>query len=194
MRNLASVLTSFSVVLVVFGSSLCGAAEIWTGPRIVFEKAAFTDPSDPANQDRITDNVWITRGGSAGIFNIASEAFYENFVSPADTEWAIGTTSDLGIPDFLEFENWQDTIGIGTVVNGPPTFNEQRIDLVMHLITDDIYIDVAFTSWGVQPSSGAFFTYERSTPVVPEPGTLALLAMVPAVVGLTRFRFSARVN
>ena len=45
-----------------------------------------------ANQDRITDNVWLTRANTRGIFNIKTESNYTDNMSPADTEWAFGTT------------------------------------------------------------------------------------------------------
>ena len=41
-------------------------ATIWTGSTITFSKAAGADITDAANQDRITDNVWITRGNGGG--------------------------------------------------------------------------------------------------------------------------------
>ena len=52
-----------------------------------FTKIDYTDWTQPENQDRITDNVWITRGGFWGIFNIQSEIYYSPLSSPADTEW-----------------------------------------------------------------------------------------------------------
>ncbi|MEX2080122.1 MAG: hypothetical protein WEC33_00775, partial [Dehalococcoidia bacterium] len=45
------------------------AATIWTGPKITFSKAATANPNDPANQDRMTPAVWITRGNTMGIYN-----------------------------------------------------------------------------------------------------------------------------
>ena len=104
------------------------------------------------NQDRITNNVWITRANNQGIFNIVTETNYTDFSSPADTEWAIGTTANIGS---LTFQNWEDTSG-----SNPPSLVNQ--DMVVHLITDDIYIDIKFTSWQ-SGGAGGGFTYERST-------------------------------
>ena len=70
------------------------APVVWTGPTISFSKVGSADPLLAANQDRLTDNVWITRGGAAagGIYNIAPgmETEYDQvtFISPADTRWA----------------------------------------------------------------------------------------------------------
>src|SRR5258705_13940395 len=63
------------------------AATIWTGPPTTFSKADGADPTQAANQDRLTPNVWITRGNFQGLYNAKSEAGYGSS-SPAGTEWA----------------------------------------------------------------------------------------------------------
>jgi hypothetical protein len=128
------------------------AQTIWTGSTLTFSKENNTDWTLEANQDRITNNVWITRANNQGIFNIVTEANYTDFSSPSDTEWAIGTTANIGS---LTFQNWEDTSG-----SNPPSLVNQ--DMVVHLITDDIYIDIKFTSWQ-SGGAGGGFTYERST-------------------------------
>ena len=40
---------------------LAGAQEIWSGRTYVFEKADYADWTQPENQDRLTERVWITR-------------------------------------------------------------------------------------------------------------------------------------
>ena len=125
---------------------------IWSGPSLTFTKNNGADPTLEANQDRITDNVWITRGNSGGqIYNarVASQADKSN--SPLDTEWAIGTTADI---DNLIFAPFRTTVRPRTAPGE---------SLVLHLITDDIYIDVEFISWTSGSSSGGGFSYERST-------------------------------
>lgn len=126
---------------------------IWTGSKIVFTKPNFADISLPKNQDRITDNVWITRADFQGIFNIKSEpAGYLHFFSPADTEWVFGTTADLCN---LVFESWEDTIeSVPIVISNK--------NMVVHLITDNIYIDIKFLTWQCCGQGGGF-SYERST-------------------------------
>ena len=155
------------VVLVVApGAEPLQAAEVWTGPRISFSKAAGADPTLESNQDRITSNVWITRSDNMGLFNAKSETGYVFDYSPADTEWSYGTTADLGSLTFL---NWRGAVG-----SNPPTSLGQ--DMVLHLISDDIYLDIKFLSWGVEPPSGGYFSYERSTPI-PEPATAGLVLL-----------------
>ena len=125
---------------------------IWTGATIVFTKDDSANPTAEANQDRITDQVWIARGNSRGIYNANSESGYVGNVSPAGTEWAFGTTSDLCS---LTFESWEEVHG------GAPqsTINQ---DMVLHLISEDIYIDIKFLSWTCCGDGGGF-SYQRST-------------------------------
>ncbi|MCB9267649.1 MAG: T9SS type A sorting domain-containing protein [Lewinellaceae bacterium] len=125
---------------------------IWDGPKITFTKADNADFTLEENQDRITDNVWITRGTTMGIYNIRLENSYVMHSSPEDTEWAFGTTGDL---PGLTFDNWQTT-----VESNPPGMVDR--DMVLHLISEDIYIDVRFLSWSVGAAGGGF-RYERST-------------------------------
>ena len=46
---------------------------VWSSPASTFAKSGddTTDPTDPLNQDRLTNNVWLTRAGFEGMFNIA---------------------------------------------------------------------------------------------------------------------------
>jgi hypothetical protein len=147
----------YTLLICAFAGSL-SAQTIWTGPTITFVKENFTDVTLEENQDRITDIVWITRGNSQGIFNAFSESQYTDFSSPADTEWAFGTTEDI---DGLTFDDWESTHGSNPITN---MLNQ---DMVVHLITDDIYIDIKFTAWqqglGQGQPGGGGFTYERSS-------------------------------
>lgn len=128
------------------------AQTIWNGPITTFSKPNNADWNLQANQDRITSNVWITRKTTQGIFNINQEFGYSS-TSPEDTQWAFGTTSILGS---LTFANW-----VVTIANNPPGMVGQ--DMVVHLITDDIYIDIKFTSWSQGSLAGGGFSYQRST-------------------------------
>jgi hypothetical protein len=124
---------------------------VWRGTKITFTKTDESDPNLEANQDRITDNVWITRGNNGGqIFNIKSETDATPNTSPADTEWALGTLDEI---ESLTFQPFRETVGKPKSVEGK--------DLVLHLITDDIYIGVKFLSWSEGKKGG--FSYERTT-------------------------------
>lgn len=134
-----------------------GAQTIWTGPTMTFTKTNYTDWTLEVNQDRITDNVWITRANNQGIFNIKIEGSADPCSSsndiPGDTEWAYGTTANY---DTLTYSTLGDLIGcnFANIVDGQ--------DMVMHLITDDVYIDIKFTFWQ-SGNNGGGFAYERST-------------------------------
>ena len=125
---------------------------IWKGDLLLFEKIDDSDPSDPSNQDRISDNVWITRNNDGGqIYNIAEENTAVKGKSPIGTKWAIGNLDEIGN---LNFESFRSTVGKPKDVVGK--------NLVMYLSEDDIYLSVKFKSWSQGQKGG--FSYERSTP------------------------------
>jgi hypothetical protein len=146
---------------------------VWSGPTITFTKMGFdpTDTTDPLNQDRLTNNVWLTRGGSEGIFNVAPgrEAAYIRYTSPADTQWATSVMSantgkTIAAANWaqLSFTDWAPSYG------GPGSALGANItthNAVVHLLTDDIYLDLSFSFF----TSGGDFTYTRSTPAVAVP-------------------------
>lgn len=146
---------NFTILMTITSLLICinnlNAQTIWTGPTMTFTKADNVDWTLEENQDRITPNVWITRANSQGIFNIVTETNYLEKFSPQDTRWAFGTTANYLI---LSYDPWEETIGT------PPQMMDQ--DMVVHLITDDIYIDIKFTAW-TGGGNGGGFTYVRST-------------------------------
>ena len=77
------------LLAIVSGRFACDRADR-CGPGIATASLKSTFyPTVPTNQDRITSNVWITRGNHNGghIFNIHDETGYAA-TSPAGTEWA----------------------------------------------------------------------------------------------------------
>ncbi len=123
---------------------------IWDGPTITFNKADGADPTLQENQDRITSNVWITRGDNIQIYNIVKESVADKENSPVGTLWALGTLSQI---ESLSFSKFRATVGSPKDVVGK--------NLVMYLIDDNIYLSVKFTSWSQKLKGG--FSYERST-------------------------------
>ncbi|MEM9305494.1 MAG: thrombospondin type 3 repeat-containing protein [Pseudomonadota bacterium] len=152
-----AVLVSWVVV-----TSTAHGAEIWGGFSFEFGVEAFADPSLAENQDRLTDGVWLTRGNVRGIYNAAQEDFVRDD-SPADTRWAFaglnGNPAEISAVRFsdLNFEVWRDALG----GNGNLRDNILNRAGVMHLISDDIYIDVRFIEWAVGSDAGGSFTYLR---------------------------------
>jgi len=140
-----SMAKSFELMLVGEG------ATVWAGPVITFANTCAL-----CSTDQITPNVGITRGESSGIFNAVTEtqSAGKEGMSPTDTEWAYGTTAELGE---LEFQPWFAWLGF----KSPSRSVDQ--DAVLHLIADNVYIDIRFTSWVDGQGSGGF-SYTRTTP------------------------------
>ncbi|MGB1433651.1 MAG: T9SS type A sorting domain-containing protein, partial [Flavobacteriaceae bacterium] len=142
---------------------ICFSQTVWDGDNVTFSKSDGADFNQAANQDRITDDVWLTRGSGGGLFNIKNESSYSEGVSPSQTLWAIGETSD----NDLVFENFRDFYGLGG--NRPPTNTQIVLKLTQGTMqeSDDIHIDLTFTSWtgggGGQNGGGGGFSYTRST-------------------------------
>ena len=124
-----------------------GSSVIWTGEKITFSKLALGDA------DALTSNVTLKRGANSGLYNNVSET--ENTsISPADTRWAYGTTQDD--LSSLSFDTFKNAVGQGNQGNKPPMGS----DLVLHLVTDDIYMDITFLTW----ETNGNYSYERSSP------------------------------
>jgi hypothetical protein len=141
-----------------------GAQTVWSGYDFSFAKANGTDHTLPENQDRITSNIWLSRAITQGLFNVASETSWD-LTSPIDTEWA----TDLNNPEEtiaatnwaeLTFDPWISSYG-GTLSGQLPSRLIGR-NAVVHLISDNIYLDLRFTAW--TQGSGGGFAYLRALP------------------------------
>lgn len=138
----------------LYGALATRAATLWTGPTISFVNLPGSDPTQATNQDRMTPDVWITRGTTLGIYNAALESGFTHFFSPANTEWSDGTLADYASLSYTNWDGWAKVLH-----TGPPS--TVGVNAVVHLISDDIYLGLTFTSWG---GSGGGFAYTRSTP------------------------------
>ena len=157
MKKLLILLSSILILISVSCSSeedeIMGdtsSSNIWSGPMVQFSKKDGADFSQESNQDRITSNVWITRGNGGQIFNIAKENSANKANSPAGTLWAKGNVNNI---DNLTFEPFREAVGQPKDVVGS--------GLVLYLVDDDIYLSVKFTSWSQGQKGG--FAYERSS-------------------------------
>ena len=178
-------------LLLLLGLLVSGAAQaasVFTGLDIDFTKDPFADPQLAENQDELTPGVVLTRGDVQGLFNIALESAFGNG-SPADTRWAFadlnGNPADISALDFdsLVFDDWEDALG------GRGALASNILDRigVVHLITDDIYLEILFTDWGQGGGAGGSFSYVRSDlSAIPLPAALPLL--LSGLLGLGVFR------
>ena len=183
-------------ILAAASLSMAGTAAasplVWNGPASDFAKAAGSDPTLAANQDRITDGVWLTRATLGGIYNAApapagpGEIFF-GIGSPAGTEWAFsGLDSNPSGAAFgashygdLHFTDWANALG----GSGFLQFNILDRPGVLHLKGEDVYLDITFTAFGSGrsfPSTAGGFAYTRAT-ASPVPVPAALLLFAPAL-------------
>jgi len=163
MNGTAHSIRSISSSVLLLLAISARAATVWDGPTISFTKSNYANPLLAENQDRLTANVWITRGSSQGLFNAKTESSFTHYLSPAGTEWANGSLENYATLSYTDWNHWAKGVN-------PNPYATVGVQAVLHLIPDDIYLSVQFTSWtGGDPdlgfSFGGGFSYLRSTPV-----------------------------
>ncbi len=132
------------------------AATLWTGPNIGFYHAF------DGLADEMTTNVIITRGSSDGLYNSFLESGATPGLSPAGTLWAQGfLTNNLNVLTNMSYGPCPLEAG-----NHPP--NYIGTTFVVHLLTNDIYLELTLTNWGGEGGAPGqqTFGYIRSTPAV----------------------------
>jgi hypothetical protein len=179
---------TLSIFLALFfirtGTDSLKAATLWGGPPVTFTKAPFADPTQAGSQDRLTANVWLTRGNVAGLYNAKAEAFYTANFSPQDTEWAFGVLSNYASLTYTNWERW-----FGGAIGGGPSSTVDK-DAVLHLKTDDIYLAIKFLTWDdAHNDPGGGFSYVRSSPGGSSTPAASVL-INPTVTAGESFRFS----
>ena len=158
------------------------AQQVWSGYSYTFTKTAGSSDTLPQNQDAIFPDVKLTRGSTGGLINIAVESFYSGVSSPAGTQWATGLMAansgkaiDAANWGQLTFTDWIDAFGgahtAGSEIAGTPA--------VLHLVNDNVYLDIEFTSWTAGDNGN--FSYTRAIAPVPEPSSALLTAVALAL-------------
>ena len=162
-RRLTSpILAAFLGLAALAAPLQASAATVWTGPTITYTQTS-PYPNPPGDRDQLTAKVSLTREVTSGLFNGVSEGSYTHFSSPADTEWAVGSLADYAT---LSYASWEATGG------GRPVINLPGQALVVHLISDDIYLSLTFTALGGHFAGG--FSYQRSTPAGANPPSVTI--------------------
>jgi hypothetical protein len=135
--------------------SSANASTIWNGPNIGFYHAS----SDGDPVDTLTTIVKLTRStGGGGLYNSAIETGAASGISPKGTAWATGTLAQFTNGVVLTFGACPLEAG-----HHPPGFIGTTY--VVHLITNDIYLQLTLTNWGGTSGIGdKSFGYIRSTP------------------------------
>lgn len=150
LRNFSSWLL-FLLFISIAPTAQSQSKGVWKGDKMTFTKANSATWTNAANQDRINDTCWLTRANDRGLFNIRVESSYSNNLSPRNTKWAYGTTSNLSS---LTFNDWERTNN-----SSPPSMVNK--DMVLLIVSDSIYIDIKFTKWTA--GGGGGFEYVRAT-------------------------------
>ena len=119
--------------------------------EVVFTKQDSADWTLPENQDRIAENVWITRKHNQSIFNIAQEDGYSGSNgSPLGTLWAYSSTENAQISDFTSFVTMHG--------GNPQSIINDTVSL--YLPDYERYFDLVFLSFS-GGNSGGGFSYMR---------------------------------
>ena len=129
--------------------------EVTDESKIRFTKSANSDWQLAENQDRITSNVWLTRRSQGLLFNAKVESVH-NGSGPKGTKWFLGSLEDCSEEQLrsLEFVSMKSASNSRMRDAPGKTF-------IVHLVEDDIFIELLFHSWG-NKSEGGGFSYSRT--------------------------------
>jgi len=163
---------SLLLFIIVGMAQVSSAQHVWSSANgtTTFTKQAFADWKLADNQDRISDSVWITRASTQSIFNIRKDTSYKTD-APSGTMWAFGRTDSFAAHTYKTFVSLSGGSPQGLVGK----------DLVLHLVAENIYLDVKFLSYA-GGNTGGSFSYIRaaanggvtSVPVTSAPARFAL--------------------
>ncbi len=151
--DITRIVTLLAITLFFAQTAAYAEPVVCTGPKKLFSKEGFADHLLPESQDQISENTKLTRQNTRGLFNISLEDTYTSTSSPANTEWAFGSAADFQTLTFNVWEQWHGK-------NPPSTVGENA---VIHVIDEDLYLDINFLSWAQRGSGGGGFSYIRST-------------------------------
>ncbi|MCX6804285.1 MAG: hypothetical protein NTY48_07020 [Candidatus Diapherotrites archaeon] len=131
------------------GYSGVGGDSVMTVSPVSNGTVYFTRENYGVQQDCITQNVCIARGNIKGLYNSIREGEYSSN-TPSDTEWYFGGDCVNG----LTFKTW-----INAVNNNPQ--GSINVSACLHLISDNMYFNIKFTSF-TGSNGGGGFSYVRT--------------------------------
>jgi hypothetical protein len=144
----------------------------YQGPlSVTFTKVNFADWTLEENQDRITDNVWLARQNTQGMFNAFDQTAYPGNAigGPSNTEWKLGFTDQPGT-----YTSW-----VVAAQNNPNANCNGDVAWSLHIIDTDLYFDVVWHSF-TGSNGGGGFSYTRTLNEV-----LSNCQTLPLVYGCT---------
>ena len=136
--------------------------ELWLSTtdtdEVYFERPDNVDWSQEQNQDRIADNVWLTRPNNSWLFNAAVETGHNFNDSPELTEWAGGSTYDQDYGN--QYKVWGSAV-YDKNNNGPISLPGDTYSL--YLPGEDLFYDVEYITWTDDGSGngGGGFSWTR---------------------------------
>jgi hypothetical protein len=160
-KNILSCTRSFQIglfLLLAIRLDPSKAATIWTGPNVTWTKSAAT-PSDTI----VPGKVVLMRGARDVLYNKAAGENAAGTASPKDTMWAFGNIANATTLQYKTLESLRNGNLALRLVNQP---------MVVHLIAEDIYFSLTFTTWGTHQSGTV--SYTRSTPPAAIPPTVSI--------------------
>jgi hypothetical protein len=139
------------------------AATVWTGPNLNYTKSAST-PADTI----VPGKVVLKRGSSEVLFNTAAGETFAGLNSPADTEWAFGTINNFASLAYQSMGSLRTTAG------GNLAAKILNQNMVVHLVNEDIYFSIKFTTWGRFGSGTVAYTRSTAATVTPPSPTVSI--------------------
>ena len=109
--------------------------------EVHFRKENYADPNDPENQDRITDEIWITRGNSQGFYNAYTDGGWNwSDEGPEGTLWRWGPMENNN----NDWQNWRNAVyqsgtGPNDALDGE--YNGEPSIMSMHIIGSNLYYE-----------------------------------------------------
>lgn len=136
----------------------CTVYDCFAAPYTVnFTKADYASPYLEENQDRITDQTWITRGNQQGIYNAFTDVIYDqNEQGPENTLWKFGPW-EAGDDPVLDYMTWRDHHN-----NNPES--QVYATSTMFLINEGLYFEIDWLSWTCCGNGGGFSYVRRFVP------------------------------
>lgn len=149
---LARAIQAIILAFLIISAGTVKGATIWTGPD-----TNFTQSASSLTDVLIPGAVSLTRARAQWLFNPAAGDTGPGTDTPTDTEWAFGELANYAALDYQTFASYRNGDLSALLVGNP---------MVVHLITEDVYLSLTFSAW---PQHGGFFAYTRSTPPAAAP-------------------------
>lgn len=158
MRQFLSLFLSLSFSLLAVNST--SAANIWAEGDVGVETVDVVALADSGTVDKITTNTSLTRGLGGGLYGVDPNGVTQ-------VRWAFsgmeGNPASIGADDYLTLsfsDSFKGAFGGGNIRAN--VFNRRG---VVHLVADDIYLEITITQWGRSSGvrSQASFAYTRTS-------------------------------